>query len=37
MDKLKYWNIKKDMNEVDYCVHQVQIDALEVFEVTMNI
>lgn len=25
------------MNEVDCCVHQVQMEALEVFEVTMNI
>jgi hypothetical protein len=37
LDKLKYWNIKKDTNEIDCCVHPVQIEALEVFEVTMNI
>ncbi len=37
LDKLKYWNIKEDMNEVDCCVHRVQIEAFEVFEVTMNI
>jgi hypothetical protein len=37
LDKLKYWNIKKDMNEVDCFVHQVQIEASEVFEIIMNI
>lgn len=37
LDKLKYWNIKEDMNDVECCVHQIQIEALEVFEVIMNI